>query len=226
MHEGWKDNLFLQTAFDKGMAEIATTAPVVVRREYRTARQVMNPLEGKAVLAHWEERTGQLVVHTSTQVPHMIRTAIAEHLGIAQGRVRVIAPDVGGGFGYKCVLQPEELCVAWLALKFRQPFRWIEDRREHLIPAPIAANITTSSPPMRMSAARLLGVDADITVDAGAYSVWPFTSCLEARWPVGTCPVLTSSRPIGPAPSASPPTSRRSCPIAVSRAPASVSRWS
>ena len=47
--------------------------------------------------------------------------------------MRVIAPDVGGAFGYKCVLQPEELCVAWLALTFKTPFRWIEDRREHLI---------------------------------------------------------------------------------------------
>ena len=44
--------------------------------------------------------------------------------------MRVIAPDVGGGFGYKCVLQPEELCIAWLALKFKKPFRWVEDRRE------------------------------------------------------------------------------------------------
>src|SRR6476619_6668293 len=87
----------LETAFEKGIAEVAATAPVVVRREYRTARQVMNPLEGKAVLAQWEGRTGQLVVHTSTQVPHMIRAAIAEHLGLSQGRVRVIAPDVGGG---------------------------------------------------------------------------------------------------------------------------------
>ena len=153
---------------------------MIVRREYRTARQVMNPLEGKAVVAHWEERTGQLVVHTSTQVPHMIRTAIAEHLGIAQGSVRVIAPDVGGGFGYKCVLQPEELCVAWLALKFKTPFRWIEDRREHLISGANCREhhyVVTAYADER---GRLLGVDADITVDAGAYSVWPFTSCLEA----------------------------------------------
>ena len=180
VHEEWKDNLFLQTTFDKGIAEIAATAPVVVRREYRTARQVMNPLEGKAVMAHWDERAGQLVVHTSTQVPHMIRTALAEHLGIAQGSVRVIAPDVGGGFGYKCVLQPEELCVAWLALKFRQPFRWIEDRREHLISGANCREhhyVVTAYADER---GRLLGVDADITVDAGAYSVWPFTSCLEA----------------------------------------------
>jgi len=179
VHEGWKDNLFLQTVFDKGIAAIAATAPVVVRREYRTARQVMNPLEGKAVLAHWDARAGQLVVHTSTQVPHMIRTAIAEHLGIAQGRVRVIAPDVGGGFGYKCVLQPEELCIAWLALKFKKPFRWVEDRREHLISGANCREhhyVVTAYADER---GRLLGVDADITVDAGAYSAWPFTSCLE-----------------------------------------------
>jgi aerobic carbon-monoxide dehydrogenase large subunit len=180
VHEGWQDNVFLETAFDKGIAEVAATAPVVVRREYRTARQVMNPLEGKAVLAQWEGRTGQLVVHTSTQVPHMIRAAIAEHLGLSQGRVRVIAPDVGGGFGYKCVLHPEELCVAWLALKFKQPFRWIEDRREHLISGGNCREhhyVVTAYADERGG---LLGIDTDITIDSGAYSVWPFTSCLES----------------------------------------------
>src|SRR4029079_2132673 len=110
--ESWKDNLFLQTAFDKGIADVALTAPVVVRRSYRMARQAMNPLEGKAVLAHWEPRSNQLVVHTSTQVPHMIRTAIAEHLGIAQGSVRVIAPDVGAAFGYNCDVTHEAMCGA------------------------------------------------------------------------------------------------------------------
>ena len=180
VHEGWPDNVFLETTFDKGIAEVAATAPVVVRREYRTARQVMNPLEGKAVLAQWEGRTGQLVVHTSTQVPHMIRAAIAEHLGLSQGRVRVIAPDVGGGFGYKCVLHPEELCVAWLALKFKQPFRWIEDRREHLISGANCREhhyVVTAYADKRGG---LLGIDTDITIDSGAYSVWPFTSCLES----------------------------------------------
>ena len=180
VHEAWKDNLFLQTAFDKGIAEVAATAPVVVRRSYRLARQVMNPLEGKAVLAHWDARTDQLVVYTSTQVPHMIRTAIAEHLGIAQGSVRVIAPDVGGAFGYKCVLQPEELCVAWLALTFKTPFRWVEDRREHLISGANCREHHYAVTAYADERGKLLGLDADITVDAGAYSVWPFTSCLES----------------------------------------------
>jgi carbon-monoxide dehydrogenase large subunit len=179
VHEAWQDNLFLQTAFDKGMAAAAAIAPVVVRREYRMARQVMNPIEGKAVLAHWEARTGQLVVYTSTQVPHMIRTALAEHLGIAQGRVRVIAPDVGGAFGYKCVLQPEELCIAWLAMKFRRPFRWVEDRREHLIAGANCREHHYLVTAYADARGQLMGLDAEITVDAGAYSAWPFTSCLE-----------------------------------------------
>jgi carbon-monoxide dehydrogenase large subunit len=180
VHDGWPDNVFLQTAFDKGIAEVAATAPVVVRREYRTARQVMNPLEGKAVLAHWDGRADQLVVHTSTQVPHMIRAAIADHLGLSQARVRVIAPDVGGGFGYKCVLHPEELCVAWLALKFKQPFRWIEDRREHLISGANCREHHYVLTAYADERGGLLGIDADITIDSGAYSVWPFTSCLES----------------------------------------------
>lgn len=179
VHDEWNDNLFLKTDMDKGISEAAAHAAVIVRREYRTARQVMNPLEGKAVLAHWDERADQLVVYTSTQIPHMIRSAIAEHLNIPQGRVRVVAPDVGGAFGYKCVLQPEELCIAWLASKFRRPFRWIEDRREHLISGANCREHFYTLTAYANDRGKILGVDADITVDAGAYSVWPFTSCLE-----------------------------------------------
>jgi aerobic carbon-monoxide dehydrogenase large subunit len=180
VHERWGDNLFLKTEFNKGIAEAAANARVTVRREYRTGRQVMNPLEGKAVLAYWDDRVDQLVVYTSTQVPHMIRAGIAEYLGIGQRAVRVIAPDVGGAFGYKCVLQPEELCVAWLALKFRTPFRWTEDRREHLIAGANCREHHYLVTAYADERGRLLGVDAEITVDSGAYSVWPFTSCLES----------------------------------------------
>jgi carbon-monoxide dehydrogenase large subunit len=179
LHEHWPDNIFLQTTFDTGIASVAATAPVTVRREYRTARQAMNPMEGKAVLALWDHRADQLVIYTSTQVPHMIRTGIAEHLGIAQTHVRVISPDVGGGFGYKCVLQPEELCVAWLAANFKEPFRWTEDRREHLVAGANCREHHYLVEAYADERGKLLGIDATITIDAGAYSVWPFTSCLE-----------------------------------------------
>ena len=179
VHEHWGDNIFLSTEMDNGIAAVQKSAAVSVTGHFRTGRQVMNPLECKAVLAHWDERANQLVVYTSTQVPHLIRSALSEFLGIDQAQVRVIAPDVGGGFGYKCVLQPEELCIAWLALKFRRPFRWIEDRREHLISGANCRDHFYTLTAHADAQGKLLGIDADIVVDAGAYSVWPFTSCLE-----------------------------------------------
>jgi carbon-monoxide dehydrogenase large subunit len=188
VHEAWEDNLFLTNTIDGDIASVARSAPVVVKREFRLARQVMNPLEGKAVLAYWDDRADQLVVYTSTQVPHMIRWALAEHLGIEQGKVRVIAPDVGGGFGYKCVLHPEELCIAWLALTFRQPFRWTEDRREHLVGGANCREHRYEITAYADERGLLLGLDARITIDAGAYSVWPFTACLEGTMAAGHLP--------------------------------------
>ncbi|MFV0492567.1 MAG: xanthine dehydrogenase family protein molybdopterin-binding subunit [Pseudorhodobacter sp.] len=188
VHEEWGNNLFLTTEFDGDIDALHKTAAVVIEREYHTARQCMNPMEGKGTLAHWDEKMGQLVVYTSTQVPHLIRTGISEQLGLDQGQVRVIAPDVGGGFGYKCVLQPEELSVSWVARKTGRPIRWTEDRREHLV-----AGANTRQHHYKITAfadtrGRLLGIDAEITVDIGAYSVWPFTACLEAAQAGGNLP--------------------------------------
>ena len=188
VHDEWNSHLFLETRADTGLTAVAAMAPVKVRREYRLARQAMNPLEGKAVLAYWDDQKAQLVVYTSTQVPHLIRSAMAEHLGLEQRAVRVIAPDVGGGFGYKCVLHSEELCIAWLALRFRKPFRYVEDRREHLIAGANCREHVYTVTAYADNTGRILGLDAEITVDAGAYSVWPFTACLEATMAAGHLP--------------------------------------
>ena len=78
-------------------------------RTLRTARQCMSPLEGRGVVAVWDRRLEQLLVYTSTQMPHIMRTGLADCLGLDEGRVRVVAPDVGGGFGYKGILLAEEV---------------------------------------------------------------------------------------------------------------------
>lgn len=188
VHDGWGSHLFLETSLDTGISEAAKAAAVTVRREYFLSRQVMNPMEGKAVLAYWDDPKGQLVVYSSTQVPHMIRTAIAGHLGIEQHVVRVVSPDVGGGFGYKCVLHTEELCVAWLAFQFRTPFRWVEDRREHMTSGANCREHAYSITAYTDEKGIILGLEAEITVDAGAYSVWPFTACLEGTMAGGHLP--------------------------------------
>lgn len=188
VHDHWSDNLFLDLKADIGFDERASRAPVVVRQKVDLARQCMVPMEGKAVLAYWDHPQGQLVVITSTQVPHMIRTVLAQCLGIDHALVRVISPDVGGAFGYKCVLQQEELCVAWLALTHKRAFRFIEDRREHLI-----AGANTRQHHYELTAyadrdGRLLALDAQLLIDGGAYSAWPFTIGLETGQALGNLP--------------------------------------
>lgn len=188
MHEGWKDNVFVTLSGDKRFDELSAQADVVVHRKMSLARQCQVPLEGKAVLAYWDHQANQLVVVSATQVPHLIRTALAQYLQLDQGQLRVISPDVGGAFGYKCILQPEEVCVAWLAKTYRKPFRYIEDRREHLI-----AGANTREHYYEMTAyadkrGRLLALDAKITIDGGAYSVWPFTIGIEPGQAVGNLP--------------------------------------
>src|SRR5229473_663423 len=117
VHENWSNNLFIERVFQDGDIDaMARTAEVVVRRDYRMHRHVAVPLEGRAVLAYRDHRLDELVVYTSTQVPHIIRLGLSEVLGLDERRIRVIAPDVGGGFGSKARLSPEEAAIAALAL--------------------------------------------------------------------------------------------------------------
>jgi carbon-monoxide dehydrogenase large subunit len=180
VHEHWADNVFLETLTEADLAQIKRTAPIKVRRHIRTARQSMAPMEGRGVLAYVDRRLDQLVMYTAAQMPHINRQGLSECLGIDQGRVRVISPDVGGGFGYKAILLPEEVCLGWLALQLGRPVRWIEDRYEQL-----SANANCREHDYDITAyadasGRLLAIDCDATVDSGAYSLYPFSACLEA----------------------------------------------
>ncbi len=180
VHEEWGDNVFLQTQVRGELDAIKASAPIVVRRHVRTARQSMAPLEGRGVVCQWDSRLDQLVMHTAAQMPHINRAGLSECLGIDQGRIRVVAPDVGGGFGYKGILLPEEICLAWLAMRLQRPVRWIEDRREQLT---ANANCREHDYDITLYAeadGRLLAIDCDATVDSGAYSSYPFSACLEA----------------------------------------------
>ena len=180
VHDEWGDNIMIETRVDGDTAAIAASAAHVIERRIRLNRHCMVPLEGKGVLAYIDPVRDQLVVQTSTQTPHIVRKGLALTLGWSEGRIRVVAPDVGGGFGFKAALQPEEVAIAWLATKLDYPVRWTEDRREHLT---AAANCREHAYEVKLYAAedgRLLGLDVRIDVDAGAYSIWPFHGGFEA----------------------------------------------
>ncbi len=180
VHEHWGDNLFLTTSTEVNFEAVKAKAALSVTRELRTARQVMSPIEGRGVVATWNSRLGQLTVTTSTQQPHIVRSGLAECLGIDEGQIRVVSPDVGGGFGYKGILLPEEVALAWATRKVGRPLRWLEDRRENL-----TANADCREHHYILTAyadadGRLLALDCEATVDSGAYSAYPFSACLEA----------------------------------------------
>lgn len=191
--EEWGTNLSMSTLFERE-ASAMSDAPVRVTRTLNMARQAMVPLEGKGVMAYWEERENQLVVYSSTQSPHMIRNALCQCLGLQQRQVRVIAPDVGGGFGYKAILHPEEVIVAWLALRLKRPIRWLEDRFEHLTSGASAREHRYEITVHANERGRILGLEALLTMDGGAYSIWPHTNGFDAIQASG---ILTGPYDIG-----------------------------
>lgn len=154
-------------------------AHLVLEETFRSGRVNASPMEPRSCLAEWRERDEQLVLTLSTQVPHQVRSGVAQALGLTDRQVRVIAPDVGGGFGQKCVVGREEVVVAALAMRLRQPVRWTEDRQENL-----TASFHGREQEYRVRAGfdaegRLLGIDANIDCSVGAYSAYPFSCAVE-----------------------------------------------
>ncbi|MDC7784719.1 xanthine dehydrogenase family protein molybdopterin-binding subunit [Rhodoplanes sp. TEM] len=180
VHEEWGDNVFIETVEDRGMTEAVLAAPLKITREIRTARQCMFPMEGRGALAFRDDRLRCLTLVSATQMPHIVQLGVADCLGLPDSAVRVISPDVGGGFGYKGLLCREEVVLGWLAQTLGHPVRWLEDCREHL-----GANANCREHHYVVTGfadrdGRLLGIDCVAHVDAGAYSVYPTSAALEA----------------------------------------------
>lgn len=180
VHEHWSMNAFLETHRNDDVSGLDAIAAAKVQRTLRTSRQSMAPLEGRGVLAEWDSRLEQMIVTTSTQMPHVTKTGLADCLGLDEGQVRIVSPDVGGGFGYKGILLPEEVVCAGLAMRLGRAVRWIEDRFEQLTAAANCREHHYVVTAWADTAGKLLGVDCEAIVDAGAYSSYPFGACLEA----------------------------------------------
>lgn len=180
LFDGWTSNVIVQRGMKGGDIEAAKAAAAhVFKRTYKTQRQAGVPMEGRGVVAYYNPADRVLTVWSSTQMPHLVRTYISEELGLPESRIRVVAPDVGGGFGVKGQVFGDEILVGWLAMKTGRPVKWIEDRREHLIASIHARDHEHTLEAYVSADGRLLGLKADITVDNGAYSTYPFTSAGE-----------------------------------------------
>lgn len=181
VHEEVGSNVLVERRFDAGDVDGALAgAALVVRGTFTTNRQCAAPVEGRATAASWDDGTGTLTVWTSTQIPHLVRHGLAEVLGLAEHRIRVVAPDVGGGFGLKTTLYPEDVVVCLLSRRLGRPVKWVETRSEGLAAGAHARDHRYDVTAGFDADGRLLVLDAVIRCDVGAYSAWPFTAGIEA----------------------------------------------
>jgi carbon-monoxide dehydrogenase large subunit len=150
---------------DAGFAE----ADVIVERRFVNHRTTGAPIEPRGVFADYRPR--ELTVFSATQVPHFLRLFLALLLGIPEERVRVVAPDVGGGFGQKLQVYGEEILAAWVSRKLGQPIKWIETRSENMATAHQGRDQIDY---VRMGAKRdgaITAFHAKIIADLGAYNM-------------------------------------------------------
>ena len=169
------DGQFKTAGFDAAL----TKAHRRVRLAAQSRRQNATPLEARAAHASFDATSGRTTLTCTTQMPHLTRTALADILGIAESDLRVVAPDVGGGFGQKMSLAAEYVVLVFLARKFGSSVTWIEDRRENLIAAFHSRDQRVELDGAFDANGKLIALSADVVANVGAYSCFPTTCGVE-----------------------------------------------
>ena len=152
-----------------GAAALAA-APHRLRRRFVHHRYAAMPLECRGVAAAYDRRTDTVTVWSSTQVVHWVRREVAAALGMPEERVRCVAPDVGGGFGGKGHVYPEDILVAWFARRLGRPVKWVEDRHEHILNAAHSRDNVYDVEVGFDGDGRIVALSSDFVVDSGAYT--------------------------------------------------------
>ena len=170
VHPEWPDN----TAFtfhqeggdvDKAFAE----ADLVVKQRMTSQRLIPMALETRGVVAEWRGADRQLNLYTSTQIPHLVRTLVAQMLSLEENRMRVVTPEVGGGFGSKLNVYAEEALMGFVAMKINKPVKWIESRRENFLCTIHGRGHVDYYEVAAKRDGTILGIKLKIIQDLGAY---------------------------------------------------------
>ncbi len=180
VHDDMPDNVVVLAEMETpGHAAACASARRTIACTIRSHRQSALPIEPRAAHAAFDAATGRVVLHCTTQMPHLTRTAIADLLDMPEADLRVIAPDVGGGFGQKMSLAPEYVVLVWLARHLRSSLAWVEDRRENLMASFHSRDMTLQIEGAFDADARLLALSGDVLANVGAYAPFPNTAAVE-----------------------------------------------
>ncbi len=170
VHAHWGTNVAASVALETGDVDGAIAgALVVVTRRFRCGRVTALPLEPRAVAARWDPATPLLHLWSSAQMPYVVRQRVADALALPLESVRVTAPDVGGGFGTKGPVYPEELIVAALARRLGAAVRWTDTRRDSFLSTAHAGDQVHTATLALDRDGRILALADDFLIDAGAY---------------------------------------------------------
>jgi len=173
VHQEWGTNVGVGFSHSIGDADGAfARADVTVSETFHIQRYVGMPLEGRGVVATWDRRDGTLTTWNSTQVSHFVQQGLTTALGLPPHKIRVIAPDLGGGFGTKASGYPEDALVPIAAMALGRPVKWIENRREHMSGAAHARHQIHAISLAATRDGAILAVRDRIWLDLGAYNVW------------------------------------------------------
>ena len=182
IHPELGDNICFKLEFDTGgVDEAFARADVVVEETFHFGRHTGVCLEGRAILADYNAGEHSLTVYQATQAPHMMQDIFSRHLGIPEANVRVITKDVGGSFGIKVHVYPDEMATAALSVMLRRPVKFIADRLESFV-SDIHAREHRAR--VRLAVARsgeILAFELDDLTAIGPYSVYPRTSGIEGN---------------------------------------------
>ena len=171
VHERYGTNLIGAFSVGRGDVEAAfAVAPHRLKRRFYHHRYAAVPMECRGVVAAYDPRTSSATIWSSTQVVHWVRREAAALLGLPEARVRCVALDVGGGFGGKGHVYPEDLLVAFLARRLDRPVRWIEERREHMMSATHSRDQLHDLEVAFDGDGRILALRDDYIVDCGAWN--------------------------------------------------------
>ncbi|MEA2331901.1 MAG: aerobic carbon-monoxide dehydrogenase large subunit [Thermoleophilaceae bacterium] len=181
LHEGSPDNNTGHIENSVGDVEgVFERADHVFSTRFHTGRYAAMPLEPRGIAAEWDAGTGVLKLWTASQIPHLVRGALAGPLGISENRIEVITPALGGGFGLKSHVFVEEALLAAVARLVDRPVKWIEDRYEHLAASTHAKELIADVEMAVAADGTFLGLRGKYMTDAGAYSCIPYTAMVNA----------------------------------------------
>ncbi|MGB4828677.1 MAG: molybdopterin cofactor-binding domain-containing protein, partial [Paracoccaceae bacterium] len=212
LHQHLGDNLIFKSSFEtKDFDAHFAAGDIVLEEEFRTGRVTGAMIEPRGCMAWPDPIATNITLWTPTQIPHIVRTAIADHLDIPESVLRVVTPAVGGGFGTKAHVYPDELIVVALARRYGRAVKWVQDRREDLLTNAHARDHILKLKVAVKNDGTICAAYLDVKTNCGAYPNHPYSPTLEAtaavrmmpgpykirNYKYDVCSVTTNTAPTG-----------------------------